>query len=236
MLQSKTCLPLVPESLTAVNKYSSDGIEITSQKLQLDLNSLTAATHLSWCPAVFNWPSESTSSLHLDYFEYEVRGEKRRRGMRSRPPPRSGREGKEKCFEITFFLVKIFNTSKWNCAVVCPKGMNIAVYADKFWEWSLVKFWFELSRILPNKSQLGSCTVLGLAKASTHSQQAVWMKPVWLCQTITEYKSRNSAKPHQVLMLRKENIMPSFSIDVSYAICDSYLEWALCFSGQEMPL
>ena len=144
------------------------------------------------------------------------------------------REGK--MFWNSFFLVKIFNTSKWNCAVVCPKGMNIAVYADKFWEWSLVKFWFELSRILPNKSQLGSCTVLGLAKASTHSQQAVWMKPVWVCQTITEYKSRNSAKPHQVLMLRKENITPSFSIDVSYAISDSYLEWALCFSGQEMPL
>lgn len=69
VLQSKVCLPLESESLTAINKYSSDGIEITSQKLQLDLNSLTAAPHLSWCPAVFNWPSESTSSLHLDYFE-----------------------------------------------------------------------------------------------------------------------------------------------------------------------
>lgn len=60
---------------------------------------------------MFNWPSERTSSLHLDYVEQEVRGEERRRGMRSRPPPRSRREGKEKCFEITF-LVKIFNTNK----------------------------------------------------------------------------------------------------------------------------
>lgn len=122
---------LVPESLTTVNKYSSDSIEITSQNLQLDLNSLTAAPHLSRCPAVFNWPSKRTSSLHLDYVEQEVRGEERRRGMKNRPPPRTGREGKGKCFEITFF-VKIFNTSKWNCAMVCPKGMNVLCMLIKF--------------------------------------------------------------------------------------------------------
>lgn len=66
----------LPEALATVNKYSSDGTEIISQKLQLNLNSLTAALHLSWCPAVFNLPSESTSSLYLDYFELEVREEK----------------------------------------------------------------------------------------------------------------------------------------------------------------
>lgn len=45
-----------PEAFATVNKYSSGGTEIISQKPRLDLNSLTAAPHLSWCPAVFNWP------------------------------------------------------------------------------------------------------------------------------------------------------------------------------------
>lgn len=45
-----------PEAIATVNKCSSGGTEIISQKLQLDLNSLTAAPRLSWCPAVFNWP------------------------------------------------------------------------------------------------------------------------------------------------------------------------------------
>lgn len=41
---------------------------------------------------------------------------------------------------------------------------------------ALAQFWPELGRIHPNKSQLGTGTVLEAAKASAHPQQAVWMQ------------------------------------------------------------